>query len=45
MQDRLEAYASATALVSDAKEMIKKYPDSVIWTLCGYDPEQINAKM
>ncbi|MBO5144859.1 MAG: ROK family protein [Lachnospiraceae bacterium] len=44
-EDCLEAYASATALIHDAKEMAKQHPESVLWALCEQDLEQMNAKM
>ncbi len=43
--DCLEAYASATALISDAKEAARQNPDSMLWELCGRDLERMNAKM
>lgn len=43
--DCLETYASATALISDAKKMAAEHPESVLWELCGTDMEQMNAKM
>jgi len=43
--DCLEAYASATALIGDAKEMARQHPDSMLWELCGHDLEAMNAKM
>lgn len=43
--DCLEAYASATALIHDAKEMAKQYPDSLLWALCDHDLEKMNAKI
>ncbi len=44
-EDCLEAYASASALIGDAKKMAEKFPDSKLWELCGHDLEQMNAKM
>lgn len=43
--DCLEAYASATALIEDAKNMAQRFPNSILWKLCGHDLEQMNAKM
>ncbi|MDE5700508.1 MAG: ROK family protein [Lachnospiraceae bacterium] len=43
--DCLEAYASATALIDDAKKMAAQHPDSTLWELCGHDLETMNAKM
>ncbi len=41
----LEAYASATALVRDAKRAMEKDKESLLWKLCGGDKEQVTAKM
>ncbi len=43
--DCLEAYASATALIADAKEMAARHPDSLLWELCGRSLDQMDAKM
>ncbi len=43
--DCLEAYASATALIDDAKKMARQHPDSILWELCGHDLEAMNAKI
>lgn len=43
--DCLETYASATALIRDTKNLAVRYPESVIWKLCGYEPDRIDAKM
>jgi len=40
-----ERYASATALIRDARRALEHNPDSLIDALCGGDPERINAKM
>lgn len=40
----LEAYASATALISDTKEIMKKNPDSLMWKLVNYDIDLVNGK-
>ena len=44
-RDCLEAYASATALISDARKTVKRHPESLLVTLCGGDPQRIDAKM
>lgn len=41
----LEAYASATALVRDAKRAMEADADSVLWKLCSGNKEEMNAKM
>ena len=38
-----EAYASATALIRQTREAMKKDPASALWKLCP-DPEQVNGK-
>ncbi len=43
--DCLETYASATALIHDAKQMAQQHPDSLLWELCDHDLEKMNAKM
>lgn len=43
--DCLEAYASATALINDAKQMAREHPESLLWELCGQEPERMDAKM
>lgn len=43
--DCLEAYASATALIQDAKEIAARQPDSMLWEMCGHDLDQMNAKI
>lgn len=40
----LEAYASATALISDTKEIMKKNPDSLMWKLVNCDIDLVNGK-
>ncbi len=40
----LEAYASATALIRDAKERMAEDPGTALWALCGGDPAQVEAK-
>ncbi len=39
----LEAYASATALVKEAKRVMQLYPDSLMWKLSGGNPNRMNA--
>ena len=39
----LEAYSSATALVSDCRRMMKLYPDSSMWRMCGGDISRVNG--
>ena len=39
-----EAYASATALIQQTKEMIQSYPDSVIHDMIDHNPDNINGK-
>lgn len=43
--DCLEAYASATALIDDAKKMAGQHPESMLWELCGQDLGAMNAKI
>lgn len=43
--DCLEAYASASALIGDAKKMAEQHSESMLWELCGHDLNQINAEM
>lgn len=38
-----EAYASATALIRQTKQMMTKYPDSLMWELCGDDINAVNG--
>ncbi len=40
----LEAYASATALIRQTIAKMNKYPDSVMWELCGKDINNVNGK-
>lgn len=44
-KDCFEAYASATALIRDAKEMAREHPQSLLQELCGHDLDQMNAKI
>ncbi|MBQ9965373.1 MAG: ROK family protein [Clostridia bacterium] len=39
-----EAYASATALIRQTIAKMNKYPDSVMWELCGKDINNVNGK-
>ncbi len=39
-----EAYASATALIRETKEVIAKYPDSIIHTMIENSPDKIDGK-
>lgn len=41
----LESYCSATALIRHTKGAIWQHPHSLIWELCGNNPENINAKI
>lgn len=43
--DCLEAYASATALIQDAKNAAAQHPESMLWELCGHQLEQMDAKI
>lgn len=43
--DCLEAYASATALIEDAKMAARENPASMLNTLCGGDLDRMNAKI
>ncbi len=43
--DCLEAYASATALIDDAKKMAVWHPESLLWELCGHNLNRMDAKM
>ena len=39
-----EAYASATALIRQTKRAMLKNKESLLWKLCGNDPEQVDGK-
>ena len=41
----LERYCSATAIIRMAREAVQDHPESEIMTLCGGDPQKINAKI
>lgn len=43
--DCLETYASATALINDAKNMAAQHPESKLWELCGRSLNNMNAKI
>ncbi|MBW7572140.1 ROK family protein [Caproiciproducens faecalis] len=40
----LEAYASATGLIRQTKRAAQQHPESLIWKLCGGDPERISGR-
>ena len=40
-----ERYASATAIIREAKKAMKRNPETLMAKACGGDPETINAKM
>jgi len=40
-----ERYASATAIIREARRAVEKHPESAMRTACGGDPERINAKI
>lgn len=44
-EDCLEAYASATALIDEAKKTAAAHPESELWKLCSGDPDRMDAKM
>ena len=39
-----EAYASATALIRQTKQAMIKYPNSVMWELCGKDINKVDGR-
>lgn len=41
----LECYASATALIEQTKEKMALRPDSLLWKLCGGDPEKVTGRI
>jgi len=41
----LEAYASVTALIREAKSIMAKYPDSLLHELCGGDDTNVNGRI
>lgn len=42
-QGCLEAYASASALKIRMQEAVLRHQDSLLWKLCGHDPEHLNG--
>ena len=40
-----ERYASATAIIREARKAVAEHPESAIMAKCGGDPEKINAKI
>ena len=40
----LEAYCSATALISETKRFMKRYPESVMWKLCDGNVDRVSGK-
>jgi len=41
----LEAYASVTALIREAKRIMSEYPDSLLHELCGNDESRVNGRI
>lgn len=39
-----EAYASATALIRQTKQAMTKFPDSIMWELCGNNMNNVGGK-
>lgn len=39
-----EAYASATALIRQARERMAAVQDTLLWKLCGGEPDQVEAR-
>ncbi len=39
-----EAYASATALIRQTKQAMSRYPDSLMWKLCGGNIASVNGR-
>ena len=44
-QGCFERYASATAIIREARRAVEKHPESAIMEACGGNPEKINAKI
>ena len=44
-QGCFERYASATAIIREARKAVAEHPESAIMAKCGGDPEKINAKI
>ena len=40
----IESYCSATALIRETKRIMKRYPESAMWEICGGDVERVNGK-
>ena len=40
----LEAYCSATAIIKESREAMKKNKDSLMWDVCGGNIDKVNAK-
>ena len=40
-----ERYASATAIIREARKAVAEHPESSMMAACGGDPEKINAKI
>ena len=45
MRGCFERYASATALIREARRALAQHPDSLIGSLCDQNPERITAKI
>ncbi len=39
-----ESYASATALIRQTKQAMKRYPQSLMWKLCGNSIDNVNGR-
>ena len=39
-----EAYSSATALIRQTKQAMKRYPDSLMWALCDNDINKVSGR-
>ena len=44
-QGCFERYASATAIIREARRAVEKHPESAIMAACGGDPGKLNAKI
>ncbi|TCL44654.1 ROK family protein [Harryflintia acetispora] len=40
----IEMYCSATALIRQTREQMERYPESVMWRLCGGDPAKATGR-
>ncbi len=38
-----EAYASATALIRQTKQAMERYPESIMWELCGKNKDKVSG--